>query len=86
MNKAFLGAYHKGIVAGRDGKTIRDCPYGDWRTYRGAVTFSRAFIKYWEEGLEAGNAGCTCQYPYPLGHFVDMNIVWKISDDCPVHR
>jgi len=50
-NKAFQAAYNKGRKARIDGKPKRS-PYSDWDTDRGSVTWSRAFIRYWEKGWE----------------------------------
>ena len=50
-NRAFIGAYKKGYYAARTDKP-RVTPYGDWRTYHGGVTFSRAFIRYWLRGYD----------------------------------
>jgi len=54
---AYDGAYRKGIKAFQDGLKESDCPYDDTRTHRGAVTFSRAFIKAWLTGYRAAKAG-----------------------------
>jgi ribosome modulation factor len=56
MNNAFKGARYKGYLAGIAGKTEADCPYADKRggQHQHVVTFSRAFQKYWREGLEEG--------------------------------
>lgn len=52
MNKAFLGAYRKGYKAGITGLP-RVAPYRDKRTtYNNGVTFSMAFIHYWEDGYD----------------------------------
>jgi len=54
---AYDGAYRKGAQAFKDGLKERNCPYEDHRTYHGAVTFSRAFIKAWLTGYRAAKAG-----------------------------
>ena len=51
-NRAWRGAYLKGVMAGFDGKGT--CPYEDKRTSRGSVTFSRGFMKAWREGRNFG--------------------------------
>jgi ribosome modulation factor len=55
-NRALKGAYRKGREAYADGKPIERCPYPDWTTARGSVTFSRAFRRYWFEGWEDARA------------------------------
>lgn len=50
-NKAFLAAYRKGYNACKNGMNAKP-PYADWKTNRGSVTFSRAFIKYWMRGYQ----------------------------------
>lgn len=53
--KAFWSAYKKGYIAGRDGILKRECPYPDIHGIeRNNVTFSRAFIGYWNSGWEEG--------------------------------
>ena len=49
-NPAFEVAREKGRAAARSGKPEEACPYGDHRTHRGAVTFSRAYIRAWLDG------------------------------------
>lgn len=56
-NKAFFGAYKKGRKARAEGRPITTCPYGDLRTDRGGVTFSRAFIRAWKNGWNGKIAG-----------------------------
>lgn len=48
---AYAGAYRKGKKAAKDGLTIDANPYDDHRTYRGSVTFARAFIRAWNNGF-----------------------------------
>ena len=43
-------AERKGRRAAREGKTEDACPYKDRRTDRGAVTWSRSFIRAWLKG------------------------------------
>jgi len=50
--KPFLSAFMKGRQARLDGKPASDNPYDDKRTYRGSVTFSRAWWRSWKEGWE----------------------------------
>lgn len=57
-NKAFIGAFKKGVQAFLDGKSLKDCPYDRYATaaYGGGKcgpTFERAFAKYWRYGFEA---------------------------------
>ena len=56
-NPAFTAAREKGRKAGAEGKPKSACPYGDHRTHRGAITWSRAFQRAWVEGWRAGRAG-----------------------------
>lgn len=47
-NRALRGVYLRGqndAVEGRD-----ECPYSDARTYRGSVTWSRAYRRAWQDG------------------------------------
>ena len=53
-NRAFKSAFRKGFISGFYGYSIKDCPYGDQRTWYGGVTFARAFWRYWEEGFKQG--------------------------------
>lgn len=55
-NRAMLGAKRKGREARDAGRPITANPYPDWRTYHGAVTFSRAFQRYWAEGWKERDA------------------------------
>ena len=48
QNKAFIAAYWRGYNSPTDAR----CPYGDYRTAGNGVTFSRAFMHYWEDGRE----------------------------------
>lgn len=48
----YRSAYDKGAAARAEGKTKDACPYDDKRTWRGAVTFSRAFRKAWLAGFK----------------------------------
>lgn len=50
-NPAMRGAYGKGIQAFIDGKTIDDCPYSDKRKPSGGLSWSRAFLKTWQDGF-----------------------------------
>lgn len=49
-NRALDSAWKKGALAAVEGKPLSACPYWDHRTYRGGVTFSRAFQRAWCEG------------------------------------
>jgi len=55
-SKAFGGACKRGYRAGLGGVPITSCPYADLRTWQGSVTFSRAFMMYWEKGCALGLA------------------------------
>lgn len=52
QHRGFAGAHRKGVEAALAGDT--ECPYDDARTYRGGVTFSRAWAKQWEAGFALG--------------------------------
>lgn len=54
-NAAFASAFHKGATARAAGKPANHNPYPDYRTYRGSVTFSRAFARYWQDGWETAD-------------------------------
>ena len=56
-SKAFLATYKRGYAAGRAGKPKTANPSPDRRTFHGSVTFSRAFIRYWNEGMGGCCAG-----------------------------
>ena len=49
-NRAMRGAYLKGARAAHDGQPESDCPYHDHRKDCGRLTWSRAFIRSWEDG------------------------------------
>jgi hypothetical protein len=53
-NRGFLGAFRKGAQARKDAKPRRS-PYPDHRggKYGNIITYSRAFIKYWQDGWDA---------------------------------
>ena len=57
MNRAFKGAYNKGIKARKEGKSLKDNPYNLLDTQsKGGVTWSVAFYRYWENGwIKANN-------------------------------
>jgi len=52
-NKALQGAYRKGHKAAIDGLTIDDCPYKDIRKPSGKLSWSRSFIRAWQDGFRA---------------------------------
>lgn len=52
-NRAFRGAFCKGWVSRLCGFKRSENPYSDVLSWRGHVTFSRAFRKYWDDGFEA---------------------------------
>lgn len=78
MNKAITGAKRKGWEACRDGKPKSANPYSDERTHTGSVTFSRAFLRAWNEGWAEGE-GCDCEAP-----IIVSGAALK-SNSCPVH-
>lgn len=49
-NPAMRGAYLKGRTAFTDGNAIETCPYKDKRKLSGGLSWSRAFIRAWEDG------------------------------------
>lgn len=59
MSGALEAARAKGARACREGKSIEDNPYGDSRTYRGSVTFARAFWRAWRNGFQTEEANAT---------------------------
>lgn len=50
-NPAMRGAYLKGRKACENGMSIDDCPYKDKRKPSGGLSWSRAFIRAWEDGF-----------------------------------
>lgn len=53
-NRAMIGAYRKGYKAAFAGEACA-CPYIDKRSKHGChVTFSRAFLRAWYDGFDAG--------------------------------
>lgn len=50
ISKNLIGAYNKGVKAKQEGKKLSDCPYKDKRKEDGRLTWSRAYIKAWEDG------------------------------------
>ena len=75
VNKAFWGAYKKGIAAGisRNYKN----PYAN-----DGKTFSTAFYRAWKRGYRHGREGCDCQSP-PMT--LDQEGLFHVSNGCPVH-
>lgn len=55
-NKAFQRAERDGYDAGLDGLPASCCPYQDTRKADGRLTFSRAFLRAWNEGWRRGKA------------------------------
>ena len=51
-NRAMRGAFVKGIIAAQEGRSINDCPYQDKRKPSGKLSWSRAFIRAWEDGFQ----------------------------------
>lgn len=56
-NRAYRGAFKKGMKARQDGLGLGACPYQDRRKPDGRLSWSRAFISAWRDGWEwAGRA------------------------------
>lgn len=53
-NPALRGAYRKGQRARADGVPLDACPYEDKRKPSGRLSWSRAFIRAWEDGWRDG--------------------------------
>jgi ribosome modulation factor len=86
MNRAFLGAYRKGLNAGRQGKSWASNPYNKYDVCRGGPTFAKAFHGYWLNGWQDGRAGCDCQNPCPDdSRMYREGGVWYYSNMCPIH-
>jgi len=49
-NRAMVGAYKKGHKAKNEGHPISACPYEDIRKPSGKLSWSRAFIRAWQDG------------------------------------
>lgn len=49
-NPAMRGAYMKGRKAFAEGESKSDCPYEDKRKPSGRLSWSRAFIRAWQDG------------------------------------
>jgi hypothetical protein len=49
-SNGFRGAFRKGYAAGVEGVPSHKNPYRDKRTYRGGITYSRAFMRAWYDG------------------------------------
>lgn len=60
INAGLFGAYRKGYQCGADPDA--QCPYPDTRTYRGGVTFSRAFRRKWKLGRKHRRQGLPMQF------------------------
>lgn len=50
-NRALRGAYTKGWTHAQAGGSALDCPYHDKRKRGGQVTWSRAYLKAWQDGF-----------------------------------
>lgn len=50
-NRSMQGAYRKGSAAFQEGRSLSDCPYADYRKHNGRLTWSRAYIRAWEDGF-----------------------------------
>ena len=56
-HKALQRAYDRGYMDyTRRGKTAAQNPYPDYRTHRGAVTWSRSFRTAWADGRRSAEA------------------------------
>jgi len=100
MNRAFLGAYRKGLNMGRRvahepqpqyEEAYRQCPYNQWAsaTHGGdkeKPTWERAFARFWMEGFDDGFRGCDCQNPCPASLMGRDQSTWHYSNSCPVHN
>ena len=49
-NPALRGVFRKGMLAFAEGAPLSACPYDDKRKWCGRLTWSRAFIRCWEDG------------------------------------
>jgi hypothetical protein len=49
-NRALISAFAKGMEARAKGEPSTANPYSDVRNYRGMITFSRAFYRFWNRG------------------------------------
>jgi hypothetical protein len=51
-NRALRGAYRKGYESFGAGIEFQSCPYEDKRKPSGKLSWSRSFIRAWEDGWE----------------------------------
>ena len=58
IRKSFFTAYLKGRNAAKGSR----CPYDDHRTFHGAVTFARTWVKLWTAGRKDAVAGLPNRY------------------------
>ncbi len=56
QHRGIQGAYRKGWDAAMSGQLQAACPYRDYRTSRGRITFSRVFRRAWVEGYRDAQA------------------------------
>jgi len=49
-NRAWQGAFKKGVKAHQGGLPLSACPYKDKRKPDGRLSWSRAFIAVWRDG------------------------------------
>lgn len=49
-NRAHLGAFKKGVFAHQAGQPREACPYNDLREPSGRLSWSRSFIRAWQDG------------------------------------
>jgi ribosome modulation factor len=52
-NRAHRGAFLKGVKARHAGEPLSACPYEDHRKPSGMLSWSRAFIRAWQDGWRA---------------------------------
>lgn len=50
-NPALRGAYLRGYRDSRNGVPVGECPYRDTRKRDGRLTWSRSFVRAWEDGF-----------------------------------
>lgn len=53
-NRAHLAVFWKGHTAALAGEPKSSCPYRDWLSLAGHVTFSRAYQNAWIDGWQHG--------------------------------
>lgn len=56
-NRAWRGAFTKGVLAYRAGIPVSECPYEDKRKPNGRLSWSRSFISCWTDGWRWAERG-----------------------------